>query len=242
MEGKILKYLLKSVSITLCMCSLILFLLKLNWTFRVFCSKHDPGNRTNHYGEFLLMASLICICFRGVHTTVSGTFEQTERYSSFLLSGEFLILQEAVGWDPHVHQKSISSVDLGNVDIWSAPDLLHNWLWTQPFMAGRPKQLVKTWHFVCSNVRTFTSASSPFVAVLLKRGLSFWRIPKSFLHVAKGYVKELLPPLQECSWTWWSWCLLRLEVVRSVSELTSSPGMFSMAVWRKLSWETSPLF
>lgn len=109
----------------------------------------------------------------------------------------------------HTCQKSMSSADLGNVYIWSPPDLPQSWLWTQPFMAGRPEQLVKEvcgmWvvhrldergkgcyrsaHrgiFVCSCVRTFTAASSPFTAVLLKHGLSFWRIPKSFLHVAKG--------------------------------------------------------
>lgn len=33
--------------------------------------------------------------------------------------------------------------------------------------------------------------------------------------------------------------LLHLEVVGSVSELSSSPGMFSMVVWRKQSWEIS---
>lgn len=60
-EGKILRYLLKSVSVTLRVYSLILSLLKLNWNFRVFCSKHDPGNRTNHYGEFHFIASLIRI-------------------------------------------------------------------------------------------------------------------------------------------------------------------------------------
>ncbi|XP_027505818.1 histone-lysine N-methyltransferase SETDB2-like [Corapipo altera] len=46
------KYLLKSVSITLFMylLTLFLFFLKLNLNFRVFCPKHDPSNRTSHYG------------------------------------------------------------------------------------------------------------------------------------------------------------------------------------------------
>lgn len=49
------KYLLKLVNVTLFAYLLILlfFFLKLNLNFRVFCPKHDPGNRTKHYGEFL---------------------------------------------------------------------------------------------------------------------------------------------------------------------------------------------
>ncbi|XP_027746599.1 histone-lysine N-methyltransferase SETDB2-like [Empidonax traillii] len=46
------KYLLKLVSITLFtyLLTLFLFSLKLNLNFRVFCPKHDPSNRTSHYG------------------------------------------------------------------------------------------------------------------------------------------------------------------------------------------------
>lgn len=40
------------------------------------------------------------ICFKSLHPAVSNSFEQNKHYSTFILSGGFLILHVWFGWDP----------------------------------------------------------------------------------------------------------------------------------------------
>lgn len=210
----------------------------------MFCPKHDPGNRTNHYGEFLWwlpwFVSVLKVCILQLITHLN----KTNVIPPFYRAVDFESCRRGLAEIQGYGQKARRVFALGNAGVWASPNSLQTWHRADPswsYSVGRPKQLLKTsvkrearanegcnWQSegcyrsahpgICACIKMFTLASSVPAAVRGKPSLSFWRIPKSFLSVTEGL------------------CAPCLRLASSAGEMQFDLAVLVLADWG--SWES----